>query len=64
MQSPGPERWWSSMPKSLGGECDVLAIDSDGRLLAIEIKPWSATTAIRWSPLQVRHYANLFSVRV
>jgi len=55
------EPFWASKPSSLGGECDVLALDQDGSLLAIEIKPRSSTTSIRWSPLQVRHYANLFS---
>jgi hypothetical protein len=51
----------SSVPKHLGGECDALALGQDGTLLTIEIKPRSATSTIRWSPLQVRHYANLFS---
>jgi hypothetical protein len=58
---PGEKGWRASMPSSLGGECDALAIDRDGTLLAIEIKPRSSTSTIRWSPLQARHYANLFS---
>lgn len=62
VREPGRGRWWSSRPSSLGGECDALAINlDDGSLVAIEIKPRSSTTTIRWSPLQVRHYANLFS---
>jgi hypothetical protein len=61
VKQPGRGSWWTSRPSSLGGECDVLAIDlTDGSLMAIEVKPRSATTTIRWSPLQVHHYANLF----
>jgi hypothetical protein len=53
--------WWSSRPPTLGTECDALAVDIDGRLLAIEVKPPNATGTIAWSPLQVRQYASLFS---
>jgi hypothetical protein len=58
---PGDQPWWASVPKTLGGECDVLAIAPDGTLLAVEIKPRTSTSTIRWAPLQARHYANLFS---
>ena len=61
MNPPGDQRWWVSVPKSLGGECDVLAIAPDGTLLTIEIKPRTSTSTIRWAPFQARHYANLFS---
>jgi hypothetical protein len=61
MHPPGNQRWWASVPKSLGGECDVLAIDPDGTILTVEIKPRTSTSTIRWAPLQARHYANLFS---
>ncbi|MHB1535831.1 MAG: hypothetical protein ACYC1D_14735 [Acidimicrobiales bacterium] len=54
-------KWWEAKPTSLGGECDALAVTKDGVLLAIEVKPAKATAAISWAPLQVRHYANLFS---
>ena len=53
--------WWKSTPTSLGGECDALAVTPDGKLLAIEVKPGNATGGITWGPLQVRHYANLFT---
>jgi hypothetical protein len=53
--------WWSSRPLTLGTECDALAVDTDGRLLAIEVKPPNATGTITWSPLQVRQYTSLFS---
>jgi hypothetical protein len=38
-------------PKSLGAECDLLALDRHGRVLAIEVKPMSAGT-IAWVPAQ------------
>jgi hypothetical protein len=51
--------WWTTGPTKLGDECDALAV-RDGELLAIEIKPRTASAkAIAWVPLQVRHYANL-----
>jgi hypothetical protein len=53
MDPPGDKRWWASVPKSLGGECDVLALDpDDGTLLTIEINPRTSTSTIRWAPLQ------------
>ena len=61
LSQPGRREWWRTLPPSLGGECDALALGLDGSLFAIEIKPRSATSTIRWSPLQVRHYARLFS---
>lgn len=58
---PEARRWWSSRPRTLGGECDALALDaSDGALMAIEIKPAKAST-IPWAPVQVRHYAGLLN---
>lgn len=53
--------WWRGCPKNLGGECDALAVDADGRLIAMEIKSNKAYASIPWAPLQVRHYANLFT---
>ena len=38
LEMPGPS-WWKGRPSHLGGECDALAVDADGSLLAIEIKP-------------------------
>lgn len=56
MEGPG---WWKSRPTHLGGECDALAIDTEGALVAIEIKPARASASIPWAPVQVRHYADL-----
>lgn len=59
--SSGPA-WWARRPKRLGGECDALAVDDSGALLAIEIKPAKAVASIPWAPVQVRHYSNLISL--
>jgi hypothetical protein len=56
----GGHRWWTGKPKSLGPECDALAISSEGDLLTIELKAASDTAKIAWSPAQARHYARLF----
>ncbi len=45
-------------PTSFGGECDLLALDEQGRLLAIEVKP-RGTSTIRWAPAQATVYAEL-----
>jgi hypothetical protein len=54
------KQWWNSKPKSLGGECDLLAVTGAGELMVIEVKPKGPTTAIAWSALQVAQYACLF----
>lgn len=46
-------------PESFGGKCDLLAIDDEGRLLAVEVKPRGAGT-IRWAAAQATVYAELF----
>jgi hypothetical protein len=46
--------------KSLGSEADLLAIDTAGRLLVIEVKGAKATAGICWAPAQVSVYAALF----
>lgn len=46
-------------PPSFGGECDLLALDRDGRLLAVEVKP-RATGTLVWSGVQATVYARLF----
>jgi hypothetical protein len=56
-----PPAWWKARPTSLGGECDALALDRSGQLLAIEVKPANALSTIPWSLVQVRHYADLFN---
>jgi hypothetical protein len=49
---PGPR------PASFGGKCDLLAIDSSGRLLAVEVKPKGVPTIV-WAPAQAIVYARL-----
>lgn len=45
-------------PKKFGTECDLLALDQTGRLLAIEVKPLGAAT-IAWVPAQATMYARV-----
>lgn len=46
-------------PTKFGGECDLLAVDGSGRLLAVEVKPRDVSS-IAWSGLQAMMYARLF----
>lgn len=48
-------------PTTFGGRCDLLAIDSAGRLLAVEVKPKEAST-ITWALAQAIVYARLFNI--
>lgn len=52
--------WKPELRASIGGELDALAIDSRGRLLVIEVKPFGlgATSG----PLQALTYARIFAV--
>ena len=45
-------------PTSFGGECDLLGVDKQGRLLAVEIKP-ADVAAIRWAAAQATVYAEI-----
>jgi hypothetical protein len=47
-----------SPPVSFGGKCDLLAIDSSGKVLAIEVKPKGVPTIV-WAPAQAIVYARL-----
>ena len=47
-----------AVPSSFGGECDLLALDTKGRLLAVEVKP-RGTSTIVWSGAQATVYARL-----
>lgn len=55
------EPWWPGGRPSLGTGLDILAIGSDGRLLAIEAKPSTSLPGITWGPAQVRFYAEIFA---
>jgi hypothetical protein len=56
-----PPAWWKTKPTKLGDECDVLAVSSTGEVLAIEVKPHTASDKdIAWSVLQAGMYADLF----
>jgi hypothetical protein len=45
-------------PQSFGSECDLLALDQSGRLLAVEVKP-NAGSSIAWSAAQATMYARV-----
>lgn len=45
-------------PSKFGAECDLLALDKRGRLLAVEVKPLGAGT-IAWVPAQASMYARV-----
>lgn len=55
----GIQRVPGKVPTSFGGECDLLAVDQQGRLLAVEVKPRD-TASIRWAAAQATVYASLF----
>lgn len=58
-----PPMWWKTKPAKLGDECDVLAVSSRGEVLAIEVKPHTASDKdIAWSVLQAGMYADLFQL--
>jgi hypothetical protein len=58
-----PPAWWKTQPAKLGDECDVLAVSSRGEVLAIEVKPHTASDKdIAWSVLQAGMYADLFQL--
>jgi len=46
-------------PSSFGGELDLLAVDTAGRLLTVEVKPKGAST-LRWAAAQATVYARLW----
>jgi hypothetical protein len=45
-------------PDSFGGECDLLGVDMQGRLLVVEIKP-ADVSSIRWAAAQATVYAEI-----
>ena len=51
------------IPQSFGAECDLLALDASGRLLAVEVKP-STGSSIAWSPAQATMYARVLEAWV
>ena len=49
-------------PTSFGAECDLLALDRDGRLLAVEVKP--SVSSLVWTPAQATMYAKVLQAWV
>jgi len=63
LQRADPPAWWKTRPTKLGDECDALAVSRTGEVLAIEVKPHTASDKdIAWSVLQAGMYANLFQL--
>ena len=54
---------FAGRPRSLGNECDAVAIDSCGRVLAVEVKPLSGGT-IAWVAAQAVMYARILQAWV
>jgi hypothetical protein len=50
---------WAGQTSPPGDKLDALAIDGDGRLLAIEVKPGAETKGLTWTPIQVAMYVRL-----
>lgn len=50
---------WAKGAVSPGDKLDALAIDDDGRVLAIEVKPGASTKGLTWTPVQVAMYVRL-----
>jgi hypothetical protein len=60
------DAWWPGVRDggklpSFGQEADVLAADTDGNLLVIEVKPSNTAKGLVWGPAQVRFYAEVFA---
>lgn len=58
LQSTDEGKWGRAIGKMFGDELDLLAIDRNGRLLAIELKHGSNPSGIYWGPLQAGAYAS------
>jgi len=52
---------WAKEGKRFGDELDALAVDADGRVLVMEVKPGIETAALGWTPAQVALYYSLFT---
>lgn len=49
-------------PASFGAECDLLAVDRAGRLLAVEVKP--SVSSLVWTPAQATMYSRVLTAWV
>ena len=54
-------RWTALKPKRTAAELDQLGIDSEGRLVLIELKHASASASVYYSPLQLLQYVHEWS---
>jgi hypothetical protein len=52
----------AAVPRNFGAECDLLAVDGSGRLLAVEVKP--KAPSLVWTPAQATMYARVLQAWV
>jgi hypothetical protein len=52
----------AAVPQRFGSECDLLAVDRSGRLLAVEVKP--RAPSLVWTPAQATMYARVLQAWV
>ncbi len=66
LQERSPRRWGTprATRERLGDELDILAVNREGDLLAIELKHGTNTKGIYWGPLQVGVYRDAFQAKI
>ena len=64
LQQHDSTKWGQPTAKPFGDELDLLALDSDGHLLAIELKHGTNASGIYWAPLQASAYGSAFERRL
>ncbi|MFC1765865.1 hypothetical protein ACFL6U_27780 [Planctomycetota bacterium] len=65
IRAAGDDKWRSSnLNKSYGDELDMLAVDRNGNLLAVELKYGSNSNGITWGSVQVGLYGKAFSTQL
>ncbi|HPF99367.1 MAG TPA: hypothetical protein PLE77_04815 [Kiritimatiellia bacterium] len=53
---------WGRIGKGLGDELDILALDRNGNLIAVELKYGGSAKGVYWGPLQVGAYRDAFEL--
>jgi hypothetical protein len=64
LQTTDSVKWGKAKSKRFGDELDMLALDCQGRLLAIELKHGGNASGIYWGPLQVWAYRDAFNAEI
>lgn len=58
-QEKDPRRWGTPGEMHFGNELDILAVDSKGNLVCVELKHGTNTSGIYWGPYQLAVYEGL-----